>query len=213
MNIDTDFVHVVNVSLEDVGTRDLDVESGKIDLVVEASSNGDTSMELETAGGILTGVELDLACVAEKLVNLSVLMMHVATKETDFEVFASSNDILADSVEKALEFDFLSEILDAEALELDKLMMNIQKNIFEVGEKISSNGPRGTFNALEEKLRYSQESLKQSKDQVSEIRAQSAKFQRTFSCLHGEENCKQIIDSKNLIQLICIYTCFDAGLP
>ncbi|KAF9663910.1 hypothetical protein SADUNF_Sadunf17G0101200 [Salix dunnii] len=188
MNIDTDFVHVVNVSLEDVGTRDLDVESGKIDLVAEASSNGDMSKELETAGGVLTGVELDLACVAEKLVNLSVLMMHVATKETDFEAFASSNDILADSVEKALEFDFLSEILDAEAWELDKLMMNIEKNIFEVGEKISSNGPRGTFNALEEKLRYSQESLKQSKDQVSEIRAQSAKFQRTFSCLHGEEN-------------------------
>uniref|UniRef100_A0A6N2LY27 WIT1/2 N-terminal helical bundle domain-containing protein n=1 Tax=Salix viminalis TaxID=40686 RepID=A0A6N2LY27_SALVM len=188
MNMDTDSVHEVNVSLEDVGTRDLDVESDKIDLVVEASSNGDTSRELETAGGILIGTELDLACVAEKLVNLTVLMMHVATKETDFEAFASSNDVLADSVEKALEFDFLSEILDAEAMELDKLMMNIQENIFEVGGIISSNGPGGTFMALEEKLRDSQESLKQSKDQVSEIRAQSVKFQRTFSCLHGEEN-------------------------
>ncbi|KAJ6684460.1 WPP DOMAIN-INTERACTING TAIL-ANCHORED PROTEIN 1 [Salix viminalis] len=188
MNMDTDSVHEVNVSLEDVGTRDLDVESDKIDLVVEASSNGDTSRELETAGGILIGTELDLACVAEKLVNLTVLMMHVATKETDFEAFASSNDVLADSVEKALEFDFLSEILDAEAMELDKLMMNIQENIFEVGGIISSNEPGGTFMALEEKLRDSQESLKQSKDQVSEIRAQSVKFQRTFSCLHGEEN-------------------------
>lgn len=188
MNMDTDSVHEAKVSLEDVGTCDLDVESINTDLVVEASSNGDKSRELETAGGILTGVELDLACVAEKLVNLSVLMMHVATKETDFEAFASSNDILADSVEKALEFDFLSEILDAETMELDKLMMNIQKYIFEVGEIISSNGPGETFMALEEKLRDSQESLKQSKDQVSEIRAQSAKFQRTFSCLHGEEN-------------------------
>ncbi|KAJ6421509.1 hypothetical protein OIU84_028809 [Salix udensis] len=109
-------------------------------------------------------------------------------KKTDFEAYASSNDVLADSVEKALEFDFLSEILDTEAMELDKLMMNIQENIFEVGGIISSNGPGGTFMALEEKLRDSQESLKQSKDQVSEIRAQSVKFQRTFSCLHGEEN-------------------------
>jgi len=190
MNMDTDSVHEAKVSLEDVGTCDLDVESIKTDLVVEASSNGDKSRELETAGGILTGVELDLACVAEKLVNLSVLMMHVATKETDFEAFASSNDILADSVEKALEFDFLSEILDAETMELDKLMMDIEKYIFEVGEIISSNGPGETFMALEEKLRDSQDSLKQSKDQVSDIRAQSAKFQKTFSCLHGEENCK-----------------------
>ncbi|CAK7335213.1 unnamed protein product [Dovyalis caffra] len=186
--MDTDSVHEDNVSLDDVGTRDPDVESSKLDIVVEASSNGDISRELETAGRILTRVELDLACVAEKLVNLSVLMMHVATKETDIEAFASSNEVLADSVEKALEFNFLSGILVAEAMELDKFMTAIQTDIVEVGEIISSNGPGKTFMAMKEKLHDSQESLKQSQDQVSEIRAQSAKFQRILSCLHGEEN-------------------------
>lgn len=41
---------------------------------------------------------------------------------------------------------------------------------------------------LEDKLLDSEESLKQSLDQVSEIRVQSAKFQRILSSFGGEEN-------------------------
>ncbi|KAF9684040.1 hypothetical protein SADUNF_Sadunf04G0076300 [Salix dunnii] len=188
INMDTDSVNEPTFSLEDVGTHDLDIESSKIDLVVEASSNNNMSIELENVGAILTRVELDSACIAEKLVNLSMLMMHVATKETDFEALATSDDILADSVERAFEFAFLSEILDAESMELDRFLISIQTNIAEVGEMISSNGAGETYMTMEEKLHDSQESLKQSQDQVSEIRAQSAKFRRTFSCFHGVEN-------------------------
>ncbi|KAG5247461.1 WPP domain-interacting tail-anchored protein [Salix suchowensis] len=73
-------------------------------------------------------------------------------------------------------------------MELDRFLISIQTNIAEVGEIILSNGAGETLMTMEEKLHDSQESLKQLQDQVSEIRAQSAKFRRTVSCFHGVEN-------------------------
>ncbi|XWS75610.1 hypothetical protein CRYUN_Cryun01aG0105800 [Craigia yunnanensis] len=56
-------------------------------------------------------------------------------------------------------------------------------------ETISSFQHLGeTFFTMEEKLRDSEESLKQSQDQVSEIKMQSTDFQRILSCHNGNEN-------------------------
>lgn len=164
--------------------------SGNVDSLERVSSDGVVIGELENVGEFITGVELDLACASEKLLNLSGFMMHVATKESDFEAFVSREDQTSvDSVEKALEFTLLSGILESEVSELDELIAILQMEIASAQVLLSSYTYLGeTFAVMEEKLHDSEQSLKQLQDQVSEIRMQSLKFQRTFSCTVEEEN-------------------------
>ncbi|KAK8263760.1 hypothetical protein V6Z11_D12G061900 [Gossypium hirsutum] len=94
-----------------------------------------------------------------------------------------------ESMEKALEFDLLSGILDSEVKELNKFMEHLETYIISSREAISSFKHLGeTFFKMEEKLLDSEESLKQSRNQVSEIKMQAADFHRILSCLHGNEN-------------------------
>lgn len=173
------------------------VESNQVDSLERVSSDGVVIGELENVGEFITGVELDLACASEKLLNLSGFMMHVAVKESDFEAFVSKEDQTSvDSVEKALEFTLLSGILDSEVSELDELMAILQMEITSAQELLSSYTYLGeTFAVMEEKLHDSEQSLNQLQDQVSEIRMQSLKFQRTFSCSFEEENCKLLVQN------------------
>ncbi|KAF5725573.1 hypothetical protein HS088_TW23G00297 [Tripterygium wilfordii] len=174
-----------------------DDSEAKSKLLVEVSSNG----VLGTASEILMRTELDLACSSEKLVNLNVLMMHVATRETDFEAFASDKQYtLDDSPHKAaLEFDLLSGILDSEVEELDRSMDMLQREVANVREMISSCKHSGdTFLEAEEKLRDSEETLKQSQYQISDIRMQSSKFHRILSCQDGSEEGRFFNMNKNL---------------
>lgn len=189
--MDANAVYEENVSVDGFNSVDPEAGSIQVDLLEGISSSGEMIGKLGP-GEVLTRVELDLACFSEKLVNLNVLTMRVATWETDFESFASEKEnMLADSVEKALEFDLLSAFLDSEVREADKFIAILQMEIVNARELISSSERLGdTYLEMEEKLRDSEESLKQSRDQVSEMKMQSAKFQRTLSCLHGEGNCK-----------------------
>ncbi|KDP24315.1 hypothetical protein JCGZ_25611 [Jatropha curcas] len=185
----TDSDAEVSVSLDEANPADQETESSKIDLLVEMSSDAEINGELGIADEILTRMELDLACASEKLVNLSLLMMHVATRESEFETITSPKEnFVGDSVE-ALEFDLLSWILDSEVTELDKFMTDTQKNIVDARKMISLyQHLEEIFMAMEEKLLDCEKSLKQLQGQVSEIRMQSAKFQRTLACLKREEN-------------------------
>ncbi|XP_038699392.1 WPP domain-interacting tail-anchored protein 1-like [Tripterygium wilfordii] len=188
--MDMNGMHGSSVS-DDVNAGDSELESNKVDLLVEVSSNGETIGVLGIANEILMRTELDLACSSEKLVNLNVLMMHVATRETDFEAFVSDKEYaLDDSAHKAaLEFDLLSGILDSEVEELDTLMATLQIEVANVREMISSSKHSvDAFLEAEEKLRDSEETLKQSQNQILDIRMQSSKFQRILSCQVGEEN-------------------------
>ncbi|KAI7996381.1 WPP domain-interacting tail-anchored protein 1 [Camellia lanceoleosa] len=117
-------------------------------------------------------------------------MMHVATRESDFEPFVSDKEhVLDDSIVKALEFYLLSGILDSELRELDNFTPTVQTDITNAHEIVTSCKYFGQpVEELEDKLLDSEESLKQSLDQVSEIRVQSAKFQRILSSFGGEEN-------------------------
>ncbi|KAJ0043287.1 hypothetical protein Pint_18894 [Pistacia integerrima] len=186
---DTDMDRETNVSVV-VNVGDPEAESNRIDLLEGMSSKGEVVSELGSAGEVLSRVELDISCCSEKLVNLEILMMHVANRENDFEVFASDREhILADSPEKALEFDLLSGLLDSEVRELDKFMTTLEVDIINARELISSYRHLGrTSMEMEEKLLDSENSLKQSREQISEIKKQSAKFHRTLSCLDEEGN-------------------------
>ncbi|KAL5582048.1 hypothetical protein UlMin_014490 [Ulmus minor] len=171
-------------------TGDAETVSNKATFGERMSSNGEFIGESGNPVEILTQLELDLACASEKLVNLNVLMMNVATRESDVEAFASDKEHSSDdSLEKALEIDLLSGVLDSEARELDGFMAVLQSEVNSTRELLSSCTHMGeNFREMEEMLRDSELSLKQSQDQVSEIRMQSVKFQRSFSCLEGENN-------------------------
>ncbi|GLU10872.1 hypothetical protein SLE2022_276510 [Rubroshorea leprosula] len=188
--MDNEIKHEGSVSVDDFNSVTLEPGSIKVDISDGFSSHREVNGELERVGELITRVELDLACSSEKLVNLSILTMHMATRESDFESSASENDsVLNDSVEKVLEFDLLTGILDSEVKELDKFICSLQTAIANAHEMISSFRHLGeTFVEMEKKLHDSEESLKQSQDQASEIKVQCAKFQRTLSCLDGNRN-------------------------
>ncbi|MBA0729565.1 hypothetical protein Golax_020589 [Gossypium laxum] len=188
--MDADILHEEGVSGDEFNSMELEAGSSRADIFDGISSGGEVNEEFGRANEILTRVELDLACSSEKLVNLSVLTMHLATRETDFESFMSEKDNMqVESMEKALEFDLLSGILDSEVKELNKFMEHLETYIISSREAITSFKHLGeTFFKMEEKLLDSEESLKQSRNQVSEIKMQAADFHRILSCLHGNEN-------------------------
>ncbi|GAB4828017.1 hypothetical protein Ancab_034904 [Ancistrocladus abbreviatus] len=189
--MDTNTLHDSTVSVFDGDAGgNLEALSNNNDLLEGISSNGEVMRELGSAHEFLTRLELDLACASEKLVNLNILMMHVAAKESDFELYAlEKEDAPLHSAEKALEFDFLSGIFDSEVKQLDAFMASLQRDILSAHEIISSYEHLGeALLVMEEKLHDSKESLKQSQYQVSEMRMQSAKFQKLLSGPSAKEN-------------------------
>lgn len=190
--MDSNLVRQASFSVDHVDMGDPEADLKKSDFDERFSSNGEAVGELGNFGEVLTQLELDLAFTSEKLVNLNVLVMHVATRESDYEAFASEKDHKSlDSAEKALEFDLLSGVLDSEVRELDKFLAVLQMEVFHARGLLSSfTHLEEISRGIEEKLRDSEQSLKQSQDQVSEIKMQSTKLQRMLSCFNGEENCK-----------------------
>lgn len=193
--MDDDAVHETSAPNENINTVEPETELTNFDSLESIASSGDVLQLVGTMGEVLTRLELDLACFVEKLVNLNILMMHVATRESDFEAFVSDKEnICGDSIVKVMEFDLLSGVLDSEVRELDNFMSTIQSEIINAREIVYSHKNLGqTLREMEDKLHDSEESLKQSLDQVSELRVQSAEFQRILSSFGDEENCKPYI--------------------
>ncbi|KAK2968612.1 hypothetical protein RJ640_028259 [Escallonia rubra] len=176
--MDADSSSDVSASTEDANAVEPKTEADSVDVLDGILSGGEVTRELETAGEVLTRVELDIARSSEKLVNLNILMMHVATKESEFEALVSEEEHdFSGSVEKALEFDFLSGILDSEVIELDNILSTLKADILNTRETISSSKHLGEafrpFRVMEEKLNDSEESLKESLEQISEIRGKT----------------------------------------
>ncbi|GMI73432.1 WPP domain-interacting protein 1 [Hibiscus trionum] len=188
--MDVDVLHEEGVSGDEFNSMEPEAGSSMADIPDGVSSGGEVNEVLGRASEILIRVDLDFACSSEKLVNLSVLTMHVATREADFESLMSDKDNMQiESMEKAVEFDLLSGILDTEVKELDKFMERLETYIISSRETISSLKHLGeTFFKVEEKLLDYEESLKQSRDQVSEIKMQAVGFHRIISRLHGNDN-------------------------
>ncbi|KAK6913423.1 hypothetical protein RJ641_023024 [Dillenia turbinata] len=169
------------IPLEDANVRIPEADSNSVDLV-EGNSDGGDSMT-EGSGDLLGRLGLDLAFSSEKLANLNVLMMHVATKENELEAYqAEKEDALADFEDKALEYDLLSGIFDSEVRELEKFIAALQVDIVNAHEIISASYDLD----MKEKLHYYEELLKQSQEQVLEMKTQSAEFQRTLLRFGGD---------------------------
>lgn len=175
---------------EDVNAFESETEPDNSDVSKGFSFDGDRMRELDSAGEVLTRVELDIACSCEKLVNLTILVMHVETKESEIEALVSDPEHrLSDSGQKTLEFDLLSAILDSEVKELESFMCTLQMDIVKAREILSSCKYLGeTLMGMEDKLDDSEKSLQQSLKQISEIKLQSANLQRFLLSFTGEEN-------------------------
>ncbi|KAL6572810.1 hypothetical protein OROHE_002286 [Orobanche hederae] len=167
-------------------------ESNNIDSLEVASSGGDPTRELQSAEEILNRVELDLACCLEKLGNLNILVMHVTTRENDFEAFVSEEkevDAPEAVARRALEFDLLYGFLESEVRELEGFLSDLQDEIVSSQELISSFERVGYgLQKFDEKLQDCKDFLKQSFEQVSYIKMQAASFQRILLGSSGDEN-------------------------
>ncbi|KAM1859054.1 hypothetical protein ACFX13_011413 [Malus domestica] len=154
-------------------------------------SNESGVQELESSMKVLTKVDLDLAYSSEKLANLHVPLVYLLAQQNDLEAMATANNyILADFIEKVLAFNLLSSILDSEVRELDSYMDNLRVDIVDARQKISSCRHLGElYSIMKGKLNDSEESLKQSRQQISEVKMHSERFQRTVLAF-AHENWK-----------------------
>ncbi|RZR72350.1 hypothetical protein BHM03_00012847, partial [Ensete ventricosum] len=135
----------------------------------------------------LTRVELDVAYFSEKLLNLEMLLMHVADRTHDIEtVNMGYEDISDESVMKAFESDILSGILDMEVNELQNFMSLLQIEIIEARRNFCQGEHMEDCAAtVEKKLHDAEESVKKLQDSVADIREQSSKFERTLALFHN----------------------------
>ncbi|MCD9646757.1 hypothetical protein HAX54_036914 [Datura stramonium] len=188
--MDADIAINESTSVEGVNASEVEAESNTVDSLEVLSSSGSVMQEVASVGEILTRLELNLACFSEKLINLDVLVMHVATRESDFEAFASEKEHTSnDIVEKAIEFDLLSGFLDSEVRELGGLLSSVAMEIDNVRKVISSyEHVDEAFILIEEKLRDSEKSLKQSQDHLLELRAQCTNIHGIILTSQGDQN-------------------------
>ncbi|GFP89938.1 WPP domain-interacting tail-anchored protein 1 [Phtheirospermum japonicum] len=176
-------------------------ESNNYDSLEVVSSAGDATRELESAAENLTRVELDLARSSEKLCNLDILVMHVASRENDFEAFGSEEE--GGPVERALEFDLLYGFLDSQVRELEFFLSTLQNEITSSHELISSFKQLGyVLRELEEKFQDCENSLKWSFEHVSDIKTQSANFQRIFSDLNAKIKMQTAEQQRDILRML-----------
>lgn len=189
--MDSDSVPEASSSVDDVDTTRSELGSSKVDdtsliLLSDGELNGDVGNAREA----LTRIELDLACASEKLCNLNILMMHMATKEGELEASDSvkEGESSFELIEKALQFDFLSYFLISEVTELDSLLNSLKGDILFTCQLITSSENIGrSVIEMEEKLKDSEKTLQQLQEQVTELRGQSDTLQKTVISLCGEE--------------------------
>ncbi|XAR51602.1 hypothetical protein NMG60_11006274 [Bertholletia excelsa] len=182
-------------------TAEPEAQLTNVDLVEGTLSGEDMAQVVRTAGEILTRIELNLSSSSEKLLNLDVLMMHVATRESDLEAFLSDiENVSCDSASKAMEFDLLSVILDSEVREFNNFMSTLKTEIIHAHDSISSCKHLGlAFEEMEDKLHRSEESMLQLLDQLSEIMVQTDKFQKIQSSFGKSEKGTDILGSGELL--------------
>ncbi|CAH9067627.1 unnamed protein product [Cuscuta europaea] len=164
------------------GSSELEAESNNADSVEVILSSGETLQELDNVGKLISKIELDLACASEKLVNLSVLKLHLETRENCFEAFAAEEQSINGCLDKASEFDLLSTFLDSEVRELGGFLSTLQMEIDYSHQLIPSQEDAGECcRMLKEKLYGSESLLKDLEAQLLELESQSSNFLRILS--------------------------------
>ncbi|KAG6396133.1 hypothetical protein SASPL_142274 [Salvia splendens] len=211
--MDSDSIEDKPSSVENAIHGELESESNNVDSLEVVSSGGDTMREVESVAENLTKVELDIARSSEKLINLDVLVMHVASRGSDFEAFLVEIHTQEGPVLKALEYDLLSGFLDSEVTELEKFLSALHTEIVSSRNVVSSFTQLGdTFYDIKDKLHDCEDSLKQSFEQVTGLKEQSANFQRILLASFDDEKRVALVFRKDNEDVGCLENNNDQNL-
>ncbi|KAL8113890.1 hypothetical protein AgCh_020975 [Apium graveolens] len=174
----------------DTSGKEVDVIND--DVPESVSPRAGIMQEMVDVGEILARVNVGTACSSEKAANLNMLMLHVATKESEYKAFISDGDLmLKDSAEKVLYLDLLCGILDSEVNELQNFMSKLRMEIVFARTLLVSYEDSGEdSDNVENRLQDSEESLRQSLEQISDIKEQSSDVQRNLLRSSGEDTWK-----------------------
>jgi len=175
----------------------MDTQSGKEIVDIDlggVSSGGEAAGDLgdDDIVTMLDGLELNRACFSEKVANLSNFVMHLEALGVELEGFVldrEDNDVDVGCTGKFLEFDLLCGVLGSEVVELDRFLDALHAD---AGDREASSEPR------QDNLLDSEQCLKPSEEQFSEIKKLSASFERTLSSYKWGGNGMQrnsLIDS------------------
>ncbi|KAL2329751.1 hypothetical protein Fmac_017332 [Flemingia macrophylla] len=128
-------------------------------------------------GEAIADLELNLACFSEKVANLSNFVRHLDTLGVELEVMVldtEEKDMDMDCVGMCLEFDLLCGVLGSDVVELDRFLDTLHAEVADARERVAP------CNHQRDKLLDSEQYLRQSEEQFSEIKKQYASFQRTL---------------------------------
>ncbi|GMH01832.1 hypothetical protein Nepgr_003671 [Nepenthes gracilis] len=154
--------------------------AGEIDHADSQLNNG-VVLDRDVLVEVLTRLDLDLAYSSEKLVNLDLYVTNVSLGDNNLGDLSVANDnITAEEIEKAMIFDIWCGYLDSEARELGFILDSLQEQILFAHQKISScKDMRELFTVLQARLHSSKSFLKQSQEQLVEVKKQLGKLQET----------------------------------
>jgi len=167
----------------------MSAESAEIDAsvvledAVVSPSGGNVMGDLgDVCSRMLTRLDLGVAGFSEKVSNLSIFVMYVETMECEFEALVlEKEEDHTGCLEKGVEFDLLSVVLDSEVRELGEVLNTLQGWVGEARERVCSYTHLGeAFVAMQDKLVDYEQQLRQSEVELNGIKMQSADLQRTL---------------------------------
>ncbi|KAL9679636.1 hypothetical protein QQ045_017502 [Rhodiola kirilowii] len=151
---------------------------------------------------VMSDVDLDLAYSSEKLLNLHILLTHTLAWDDFEEIDVKNEGVSEEAIEKALVFDILSGLLKGEVAELERNMIALQVKLVDVRRRIGLCRENGEmFSVLEGKWRDSEESWKQFREKIMEMKLLSAKLQRSLLAVLNK-NCESLAAFQIVIMLI-----------
>lgn len=136
----------------------------------------------------ITRIQHDLAYSSDKVMNLQILQMEVASRSGQIDSLSLDTDSLPDneSVPKAFELDILSAYLNSEVKQLEEFVGFLKEDIVEVKNHLVGEEPA---NAMIEKMVQAETAMEDLQQLLSDLSAGSAKFKGTLD-LPGDPSRK-----------------------
>lgn len=130
----------------------------------------------------ITRIQHDLAYSSDKVMNLQILQMEVASRSGQIDSLSLDTDSLPDneSVPKAFELDILSAYLNSEVKQLEEFVGFLKEDIVEVKNHLVGEEPA---NAMIEKMVQAETAMEDLQQLLSDLSAGSAKFKGTLDLL------------------------------
>lgn len=184
--------------MDNLATRNIYIDgldSTEVSVPESLSYGAEGMEEIRSSMEVLTRVDLDLTYSSEKLLNLDNLLMHVYLLLNDSDTVIEYDDISLESMEMAMKIDLLLAIVKSEVKVLDNFMGTLQTLMVDIRDKISALGDlEETVILVRSKVQDTEETLKQSRDHILEMKMQLAKLHMT-SLAFNQNEC-MLSDSK-----------------